>query len=105
MGHKVGIADLTLGELGTRGTPESRQQEAAASAKIMGIAVRENLRLPDGFFQNDKKHQMEVVRAVRRYQPDIVLANAVYDRHPDHGRGAELAFESCFLAGLNKIVT
>jgi bacillithiol biosynthesis deacetylase BshB1 len=104
-GHKVGIVDFTMGELGTRGTPEIRQQEAAASAKILGIAVRENLKLPDGFFQSEKKYQLEVVRAIRKFQPEIILANAVYDRHPDHGRGAELAFEASFLSGLAKVET
>jgi bacillithiol biosynthesis deacetylase BshB1 len=104
-GHKVGVVDLTKGELGTRGTPETRAQEAADSAKILGLAVRENLGLPDGFFRNEREHQLEVVKAIRKFQPDIVLANARYDRHPDHGRGSELAFESCFLAGLSKIST
>ena len=105
LGHKVGVVDLTRGELGTRGTPESRKKEAADAAKILGLSVRENLGLPDGFFRNEKEHQLEVVKAIRRHQPDIVLANAVYDRHPDHGRGADLAFEACFLAGLAKVVT
>jgi bacillithiol biosynthesis deacetylase BshB1 len=91
--------------LGTRGTPETRQQEATASAKILGLAARENLKLPDGFFRNEMEHRLEVVRAIRKYQPEVVLANAVYDRHPDHGRGAELAFEASFLAGLAKVVT
>jgi bacillithiol biosynthesis deacetylase BshB1 len=105
MGRKVGVVDLTKGELGTRGTPETRAKEAAESAKILGLSVRENLGLPDGFFTNGREHQLEVVRAIRKFQPDIVLANARYDRHPDHGRGSELAFESCFLAGLSKIST
>lgn len=105
LGHKVGIVDLTRGELGTRGTPESRKKEAADSAKILGLTVRENLGLPDGFFRNEQEHRLEVVKAIRRHQPDIVLANAVYDRHPDHGRGADLAFEACFIAGLAKVVT
>jgi bacillithiol biosynthesis deacetylase BshB1 len=105
LGHQVGVVDFTLGELGTRGTPESRQAEATASAKILGLAVRENLRLPDGFFRNEKQYQIEVVRAIRKFRPEIVLANAIYDRHPDHGKGADLAFESCFLAGLAKVVT
>lgn len=105
MGKKVGVVDLTKGEMGTRGTTESRQQEAAASAKILGLALRENLGLPDGFFRNEKEHQLQVVKAIRRHQPEIVLANAVYDRHPDHGRGADLAFEACFLSGLTKVIT
>jgi bacillithiol biosynthesis deacetylase BshB1 len=105
MGHKVGVVDFTRGELGTRGTPESRNQEATDSAKILGLSVRENLGLPDGFFKNDKEHQLEVVKAIRRHRPDIVLANARYDRHPDHGRASDLAFEACFLSGLTKVAT
>jgi bacillithiol biosynthesis deacetylase BshB1 len=105
MGHKVGVIDLTRGELGTRGTPETRKEEAAESAKILGLSVRDNLGLPDGFFRNDKEHQLEVVKAIRKYQPDIVIANARYDRHPDHGRASDIAFEACFLAGLTKVST
>lgn len=104
-GYKVGIVDFTRGELGTRGTPKTREQEALASAKILGLTARENLNLPDGFFQNSKEHQLAVIKAVRKYQPSIVLANATHDRHPDHGRGSDLAFESCFLSGLTKIET
>jgi bacillithiol biosynthesis deacetylase BshB1 len=104
-GHKVGVVDFTRGELGTRGTPETRAAEAADAAKIMGLSVRDNLGLPDGFFLNDKHHQLQVVTAIRKYQPEIVLANAIHDRHPDHRRGAELAFEACFLAGLAKVQT
>jgi N-acetylglucosamine malate deacetylase 1 len=105
MGYKVGIVDLTRGELGTRGTVELREKEAAASAKILGVVVRENLGLQDGFFQNDPTHQLLVIRAVRKFQPAIVLANAVYDRHVDHGKGASLGYDACFLAGLVKIET
>jgi N-acetylglucosamine malate deacetylase 1 len=105
LGHKVGVVDFTRGELGTRGTPETRKQEAEDSGKILGLSLRENLGLPDGFFKNEREHQLEVVRAIRKYQPEIVLANARYDRHPDHGRGSELAFEACFLSGLSKIFT
>lgn len=105
MGHKVGVVDLTRGELGTRGTPETRAQEAASAAKVLGLSVRENLGLPDGFFLNEREHQLAVVRAIRKYQPEIILGNARYDRHPDHGRGSELAFEAAFLAGLSKIET
>jgi N-acetylglucosamine malate deacetylase 1 len=105
MGRRVGIIDLTRGELGTRGTPATRAEEAAASAAILGIAVRENLGLPDGFFQNDPESQRTVIRAIRKFQPDIVLANAVIDRHTDHGKGASLIFDSCFLSGLKKIET
>lgn len=105
MGHKVGVVDLTRGELGTRGTTETRAEEAADSANILGLSVRENIGLPDGFFKNEKEHQLEVVKAIRKFQPDIVLANARYDRHPDHGRGSEIAFEACFLSGLAKVST
>lgn len=105
LGHKVGIVDLTRGELGTRGTPELRAKEAGASAKILGVTVRENLGLKDGFFQNDPAQQLTVIRAVRKFQPEIVLANAVYDRHIDHGKGASLAYDACFLSGLIRIET
>ncbi|ATL48472.1 bacillithiol biosynthesis deacetylase BshB1 [Chitinophaga caeni] len=104
-GLKVGIVDLTRGELGTRGTPEGRLQEAQDAAKILGVEVRENLGLKDGFFQNREEEQLAVIRAIRKYKPEIVLANAVHDRHPDHGRGAQLITDSCFYAGLRKIVT
>lgn len=105
LGHKVGVVDFTKGELGTRGTPQTRDEEAAESARILGLSARENLGLKDGFFQNDKENQIAVIRAIRKYRPEIVLANAIYDRHPDHGKGAELAYDSCFLAGLAKIET
>lgn len=104
-GHSVGVVDLTRGELGTRGTPEIRQAEAETSAKILGLAVRENLGLPDGFFQNDPDSQRKVIVAIRKYRPRIVLANAVFDRHIDHGKGAHLAYDACFLSGLAKIET
>src|SRR5688500_14784859 len=104
-GYKVGIVDLTRGELGTRGTPETRQKEAADSAKILGVSVRENLGLPDGFFQNNSESQLAVIRAIRNYQPRIILANAVFDRHIDHGKGASLAYDASFLSGLIKIET
>jgi N-acetylglucosamine malate deacetylase 1 len=105
LGYKVGIVDFTRGELGTRGTPEIRAQEAADAAKILGVSARENLGLQDGFFQNDPQHQLTVIRAIRKYKPSIVLANAVYDRHVDHGKGASLAYDASFLAGLQKIET
>jgi N-acetylglucosamine malate deacetylase 1 len=104
-GKKVGIADLTKGEMGTRGNPELRMIEAMKSAKILGLAVRENLGFRDGFFSNDEAHQLEVIRIVRKYRPEIVLANAVSDRHTDHGMGAALAKDACFLSGLAKIKT
>lgn len=104
-GKKVGIVDLTAGELGTRGTPEIRAQEAAASAKILKLSARENLNFRDGFFTNDEEHQRIVAKAIRKYQPEIILANAVSDRHPDHGRAAKLVSEANFLAGLKKVKT
>lgn len=105
MGHSVGIVDFTRGELGTRGTPELRAEEAAEAARILKVSVRDNLGLRDGFFQNDPEHQLAVVRAIRKYKPEIVLANAVYDRHIDHGKGANLGYDGCFLAGLAKVET
>jgi N-acetylglucosamine malate deacetylase 1 len=105
MGYKVGIVDFTKGELGTRGTVQIRAAEAAESAKILGVSIRENLGLSDGFFQNDPTHQLAVIQAIRKYQPTIVLANAVHDRHIDHGKGASLAYDACFLSGLVKIET
>ncbi len=104
-GKKVGIVDLTRGELGTRGTPEIRAKEAAAAAAILGVSVRENLGLKDGFFQNDPESQKAIIRVVRKYQPDIVLTNAIYDRHVDHSKGAALVYDACFLSGLMKIKT
>lgn len=105
LGHKVGVVDFTQGELGTRGTVQTREQEASNSAKILGLSVRDNLKLADGFFKNDETHQRKVIQAIRKYQPEIILANAVYDRHSDHGRAAELASDACFLSGLAKIET
>lgn len=104
-GQKVGIIDLTKGELGTRGTPEIREAEAKAATAIMGLAIRENLGFADGFFQNNREHQLQVVRVLRQYQPEIVIANATTDRHPDHGRGSTLVSEACFLAGLKQVQT
>jgi len=104
-GKKVGIVDLTRGELGTRGTAEIRDKEAAEAAKILSVSVRENLGFADGFFSNDKKHQLEVIKMIRKYQPEIVLCNAVDDRHIDHGKGSKLVSDSCFLSGLKKIAT
>jgi len=105
LGKKVGIVDLTRGELGTRGTAETRDEEAADSAKILGLHIRENLRLRDGFFQNDEFHRLEVIKAIRKYQPEIILSNALEDRHPDHGRAGDLVYDSVFLSGLPKIET
>jgi len=105
LGKKVGIVDLTRGELGTRGSADLRDQEAADAAKILGISVRENLRFADGFFVNDKKHQLEIIKMIRKYQPDIVLCNAIDDRHIDHPKGSNLVSDACFLSGLLKIET
>ncbi|UII29532.1 bacillithiol biosynthesis deacetylase BshB1 [Fulvivirga maritima] len=102
-GYTVGVVDFTRGEMGTRGSAEIREVEARESAKILGLAVRDNLGFEDAFFANDKEHQLEVARAIRKYRPNIVLANAVHDRHPDHGKAAKLVIEAYFLAGLAKI--
>jgi bacillithiol biosynthesis deacetylase BshB1 len=105
LGKSVGIVDLTRGELGTRGSAVIRDQEANASAKILGVAVRENLGMRDGFFLNDEKHQLEIIKMIRKYQPEVVLCNAIEDRHIDHGKGSKLVSDSCFLSGLMKIET
>jgi bacillithiol biosynthesis deacetylase BshB1 len=104
-GQPVGIVDLTLGELGTRGTPEIRHKEAQAAAKAMGVVVRENAHMADGFFRNDEEHQKRLIKFIRKYQPEIILANALSDRHPDHGRAGKLIADACFLAGLRKVTT
>ncbi|MGQ0738710.1 MAG: bacillithiol biosynthesis deacetylase BshB1 [Bacteroidota bacterium] len=104
-GKKVGLIDLTQGELGTRGTVETRYQEAASAAMIMGVQVRENLKMRDGFFENNEEHKLKLITAIRKYQPDIVIGNVLHDRHPDHGRAGQLIAESCFLSGLTKIET
>ncbi|MFT7247882.1 MAG: bacillithiol biosynthesis deacetylase BshB1 [Psychromonas sp.] len=105
MGHKVGIVDFTRGELGTRGSAAIRDKEAEASSLVMGLTARENFRFRDGFFKNDEPHQLKLIEVIRRYKPDIVFANAIDDRHPDHGRAASLAVDACFLAGLRRIET
>jgi len=105
LGKSVGIIDLTRGELGTRGSAELRSLEALNAANILGVSVRENLNFADGFFINDKKHQLEVIKMIRKYQPDIVLCNAVEDRHTDHPKGSSLVSDACFLSGLMKIET
>ena len=105
LGKKVGVLDLTRGELGTRGSAEIRDKEAAKAAEILGVAVRENLSFADGFFTNDKNHQMAVIQLIRKYQPDIVLCNAIDDRHIDHQKGSDLVSHSCFLSGLRKVET
>lgn len=104
-GKKVGIIDLTKGELGTRGTVDIRLMEAQAASKVLGVTVRENLGMADGFFKNDQDHQLVIIECIRRFQPTIVLCNAPEDRHPDHGRAAALVADACFLSGLNKIQT
>lgn len=105
LGKTVGIVDLTRGELGTRGTAEIRDKEAAAAAKILGVEARENLRFADGFFVNDKEHQLEVIKMIRKYNPEIVICNSIDDRHIDHGKGSKLVSDACFLSGLKKIET
>ena len=105
LGKKVGVVDLTQGELGTRGSAELRMKEAAKAAKVMGVLVRDNLKMADSFFLNDKTHQLEIIKKIRQYQPEIILCNAVTDRHPDHGRAAQLVSEACFYSGLIKIDT
>ncbi|MAU15747.1 MAG: bacillithiol biosynthesis deacetylase BshB1 [Muricauda sp.] len=104
-GKKVGIVDLTRGELGTRGSAEIRDREAAKAAQILGVSVRENMEFADGFFVNDREHQLELIKIIRKYRPEIVLCNAVDDRHIDHGRGSKLVSDACFLSGLIKIDT
>ncbi len=104
-GKKIGILDLTKGELGTRGTPEIRDQEAKNAASILGVQVRENLGFRDGFFINNEEHQLAIIKIIRKYQPEIVLCNAIADRHIDHGKGSKLTSDSCFLSGLRKIET
>ena len=102
---KTGVLDLTRGELGSRGSAEIRDQEAAAAAKILKLSVRENLAFKDGFFTNDEAHQLEIIKIIRKYRPEIILCNAVKDRHPDHAKGSELTSVSCFLSGLKRIET
>jgi bacillithiol biosynthesis deacetylase BshB1 len=102
---KVGVLDLTLGELGTRGSAEIRTKEAKKAAKILGVSFREQLNMADGFFANDEKHQMQIIEIIRKYQPEIVLCNAISDRHPDHGRAAKLVADACFYSGLVKVET
>jgi bacillithiol biosynthesis deacetylase BshB1 len=105
LGKKVGIIDLTRGELGTRGTKEIRDAEAKNAAEILGVSIRENLQFRDGFFINDELHQFEIIKMIRKYKPEIVLCNAIDDRHIDHGKGSKLVSDACFLSGLTKIET
>jgi bacillithiol biosynthesis deacetylase BshB1 len=104
-GKKVGIIDLTRGELGTRGNVQTRKEEAENSAVILGVDVRENLGMDDGFFKNDKENQLAIIKVLRKYRPEVVICNAPADRHPDHGRSAELVSDAVFLSGLTKIET
>jgi bacillithiol biosynthesis deacetylase BshB1 len=105
LGKKVGIIDLTRGELGTRGSASLRDKEACNAKEVLGVSIRENLAFADGFFINDKKHQLEIIKVLRKYQPDIVLCNAIDDRHIDHPKGSKLVSDACFLSGLLKIST
>ena len=105
LGKKVGIIDLTRGELGTRGSVEIRNSESAKASEILGVVVRENLDMRDGFFVNDEAHQLKVIEMIRKYQPEIVLCNAIADRHIDHGKGSKLVSDACFLSGLRQIKT
>lgn len=104
-GKKVGIIDLTKGELGTRGTEQTRKEEAEKAAELLGISVRENLEMKDGFLNNSEEYQMKIIEMIRKYRPEIVLGNAVNDRHPDHAKAAKLISDACFLSGLTKIKT
>lgn len=104
-GKKAGIVDLTEGELGTRGTVHTRYTEAKRAAEVIGASVRENLKMRDGFFRNDEEHQLKLIRAIRKYRPEVVFANALDDRHPDHGRAGHLISDACFLSGLVKVKT
>jgi N-acetylglucosamine malate deacetylase 1 len=104
-GKKIGIVDMTEGELGTRGTVETRYSEAANAAMLMGVQVRENLKMRDGFFENDEAGKLKLISAIRKYQPDIIIGNVLHDRHPDHGRAGKMIAECSFLSGLAKIET
>lgn len=104
-GKKVGIVDLTRGELGTRGSAEIRTKETNEASKILGITIRENMDFKDGFFRNDKEHQLKIIQVIRKYQPDFVFCNAPDDRHIDHPKGSQLIVEASFLSGLTKINT
>ena len=104
-GKTTGIVDLTRGELGTRGTAETRDKEARDSAGILGVSARENLAMKDGFFRNDEEHQKQVISAIRKYRPEIIFCNAPEDRHPDHGRSSDLVEDAAFLSGLIRVET
>lgn len=105
LGKTVGILDLTLGELGTRGNATIRTQEAMGAASILGVSVREQLNMADGFFENNETNQRLIIEVIRKYQPELILCNAISDRHPDHGRAAKLTTDACFYSGLLKVET
>ena len=105
MGYKVAIVDLTQGELGTRGSAQTRKKESNEAAKILGLAARENLKMKDGFFDGSEENKKKIIQAIRFYQPELILANSITDRHPDHGRASKLVSDCCFLSGLSKIKT
>lgn len=105
LGKSVGILDLTRGELGTRGSAEIRDMESANAAKILNVKIRENLAFADAFFTNDKVHQLQIIKMIRKYRPKIVLCNAIDDRHIDHPKGSKLVSDACFLSGLRRIET
>lgn len=104
-GLKIGVIDLTKGELGTRGNSETRRKETIEATKVLGISIRENMNFKDGFFLNDESHRLDIIKKIRKYRPNIVITNAPSDRHPDHGRSSDLTIDSCFLSGLEKIDT
>ena len=104
-GLTIGVIDLTGGELGTRGTVETRNQESIQATKVLGVQLRENMGFKDGFFENNEKNKIELIKKIREYRPEIVLTNAPTDRHPDHGRASDLTIDACFLSGLEKIET
>ena len=104
-GKKIGIIDLTRGELGTRGTAKIRDAETKDATEIMGVEIRENMNFKDGFFKDDEQHKLSLIKKIRQYKPEIVITNAVSDRHPDHPRGSQITVDACFLSGLEKIDT
>ena len=104
-GLKVGIIDLTNGELGTRGTSLTRSDETKKATKVLGVHIRENMGFKDGFFENNESNRLNLIKKIRKYQPEVVITNAPSDRHPDHGRASDLTLDSCFLSGLEKINT
>jgi len=104
-GRKVGIVDLTRGELGTRGTAKSRDEESKKATEIMGVSIRDNMNFKDGFFKDDEEHKLALIKKIREYQPNIVITNSLSDRHPDHSRGSQITIDACFLSGLRKIET